>query len=142
MLRRPEDFEREGSKVFRKAPINNASIDGWIAIARGKVADAQRLENSTSTRLGAAYDAIFNLCLAVLCRRGWRCTAADGHHVQGLESACAIVGINSSSFDEVDALRDLRNNQYQGIEPSKQDVDYALQILNRVVPRLLEHLRT
>lgn len=78
MLRRPEDFEREGSKVFRKAPINNASVEGWIAIARGKVADAQRLENSTN----------------------------------------------------------------QGIEPSKQDVEYALQLLNRVVPRLLEHLKT
>ncbi len=140
MLRRPEDFEREGSKVFRKAPVNKASIDGWIAIARGKVADAQRQANSTSTRLGAAYDAIFNLSLAVLCKHGWRCTAADGHHAQGLEAACAIVGIHASAFDEVDALRDMRNNQYQGIPPSSQDVDYALQLVSRVMPRLVEHL--
>lgn len=83
-LRRPEDFVREGSKVFRQAPVNRASIEGWIAISKGKVADAQRSANSASTRLGAAYDSVFNLSLAVLCKHGWRCTAADGPHAQGL----------------------------------------------------------
>jgi hypothetical protein len=29
-----------------------------MAIAKGKVADAQRSENSRATRLGAAYDAV------------------------------------------------------------------------------------
>lgn len=139
-LRKPEDFAREGSKVFRKAPVNRASIDGWIAISQGKVADAQRSANSASTRLGAAYDSVFNLSLAVLCKHGWRCTAADGHHAQGLEAACSICGIGQSLFDEVDALRDMRNNQYQGVEPSEQDVAYALDVVQRALPRMLEHL--
>ena len=87
MLRKPEQFQQEGSKVFRKAPVNVASIDGWVRISGGKAADAARKANSASTRLGAAYDAVFNLSLAVLCKNGWRCTAADGHHAQALEAA-------------------------------------------------------
>lgn len=140
MLRKPEDFQQEGSKVFRKAPVNTASIEGWIAIAKGKAADAQRTANSPSTRLGAAYDAVFNLSLALLCKKGWRCTAADGHHVQALEAACSYAGIKQGVFDEMDAIRDMRNNQYQGVEPSPQDVEYALDVLHRVAPRLLENL--
>lgn len=140
MLRKPEAFQQEGSKVFRRAPVNTASIDGWVRISGGKAADAARKVNSASTRLGAAYDSVFNLSLAVLCRNGWRCTAADGHHAQALEAACAYAGIGSSTFDEVDAMRDMRNNQYQGVEPTAQDVDYALEVMNRVVPRLLAYL--
>jgi hypothetical protein len=142
MLRKPEQFVSEGSKVFRKAPVNKASIEGWVKISGGKAADAGRKANSASTRLGAAYDTVFNLSLAVLCKHGWRCTAADGHHAQALEAACAYVGIGSSVYDEVDAMRDMRNNQYQGIEPSPQDVEYALDVMNRVVPRLLGYLHS
>lgn len=142
MLRKPEQFEREGSKVFRKAPVNKVSIEGWVKIAGGKAADATRKANSASTRLGAAYDSIFNLALAILCKNGWRCTAADGHHAQALEAACAYSGIGSAVHDEVDAMRDLRNNQYQGIEPTAQDVEYALEVMNRVAPRLLQYLNS
>ncbi len=58
MLRKPEDFYKEGSKVFRKAPFNAVSIKGWVTISEGKVADALRVEDSNTTRLGAAYDAM------------------------------------------------------------------------------------
>jgi hypothetical protein len=142
MLRKPEQFLQEGSKVFRKAPVNTVSIEGWVKISGGKAADAGRKANSASTRLGAAYDSVFNLTLAVLCKKGWRCTAAEGHHVQALEAACAYAGITASVHDEVDAMRDMRNNQYQGIEPSAQDVEYALEVMNRVVPRLLQYLKS
>lgn len=139
-LRKPEDFVREGSRVFRKAPVNKASIEGWIAISKGKVADAQRVANSPSTRLGAAYDSIFNLSLAVLCLHGWRCTAADGHHVQGIEAASGLCAMAQGLFDEIDALRDMRNNQYQGIQPSEADVAYALEVMHRALPPMLAHL--
>lgn len=141
MLRKPEQFQQEGSKVFRKAPVNIASIEGWVRISGGKAADAARKANSASTRLGAAYDAVFNLSLAVLCKNGWRCTAADGHHAQALEAACAYAGVATSVFDEVDAMRDMRNNQYQGIEPTAQDVAYALEVMGRVAPKLLQYLQ-
>ena len=142
MLRKPEQFVAEGSKVFRHAPVNTVSIEGWVKISGGKAADAARKANSASTRVGAAYDAVFNLSLAVLCRNGWRCTAAEGHHAQALEAACAYAGLASSAFDEVDAMRDMRNNQYQGIEPTAQDVAYALEVMDRMVPRLLEYLQS
>ncbi len=141
MLRKPEQFQQEGSKVFRRAPVNVASLEGWVHISGGKAADAARKANSASTRLGAAYDAVFNLSLAVLCKNGWRCTAADGHHAQALEAACAYAGVATSVFDEVDAMRDMRNNQYQGIEPTAQDVAYALEVMGRVAPKLLQYLQ-
>ena len=137
-LRKPDDFYREGSKVFRKAPANRESIRGWASIAAGKARDALNRDNSTSTRLGAAYDAVFNLSLAVVCAEGWRCTAADGHHAQALEAACAFAGLTEGVFDEMDAVRDLRNNQYDGIAPSERDVEFALQAMNRLVPVLLQ----
>ena len=46
----------------------------------------------------------------------------------------------TSVFDEVDAMRDMRNNQYQGIEPTAQDVAYALEVMGRVAPKLLQYL--
>lgn len=141
MLRKPETFVKEGSKVFRQAPVNAKSIRGWISISQGKIADAQRKENSASTRLGAAYDAILNLSFAVLASKGWRCTSADGHHAQTLEAACAYAGVTQSVFDRVDAIRDLRNDQYQGLEPEGADVEAALAAMNRIVPELLALLK-
>lgn len=140
MLRKAEDFYNEGSKVFHRAPVNRTSIQGWIGISKGKIADAQRQENSTTTRLGAAYDAILNLSLAILSSRGWRAGGAEGHHVQTLEAACAYAGVTQAVFDQLDAIRDLRNNQYQGIEPSETDVKLALSVLERLVPQLLHLL--
>ena len=140
MLRKPEQFVAEGSKVFRKAPVNTASIAGWVKIAGGKAADAARKANSASTRLGAAYDAVLNVSLAVLCKNGWRCTAAEGHHAQALEAACAYAGIGTAVHDEIDAMRDMRNNQYQGIEPTMQDVQYAIEVMNKAAPKLLASL--
>ncbi|WP_431263246.1 hypothetical protein ACQ859_25080 [Roseateles chitinivorans] len=140
MLRKPEDFYKEGSKVFRKAPFNVSSIKGWITISEGKVADSLRAENSNTTRLGAAYDAILNLSFALLCSKGWRCTSADGHHVQALEAACAYAELSASVFDQLDAIRDLRNDQYQGVPATSQDVDEALALMARVIPALLSLL--
>lgn len=140
MLRKPEDFYKEGSKVFRKAPVNRESIQGWVGIARGKVADAQRKENSRTTRLGAAYDAVLNLSFAVLATKGWRCTSADGHHAQALEAAACYANVTDSVFDRVDAIRDLRNNQCRGIEPSEADVEAALSAMGRMIPELLAAL--
>ena len=137
MLRKPEDFYKEGSKVFRKAPVNRESLQGWVKIAAGKVADANRKENSPTTRLGAAYDAVLNLSFAVLASKGWRCTSDHGHHAQALEAAASYANITESVFDRVDAIRDLRNNQYQGIEPSEDDIAAALAAMERMAPDLL-----
>ena len=137
MLRKPDDFYKEGSKVFHKAAVNRKNIDGWVAISKGKIADASRKDNSPTTRLGAAYDAMFNLALAVVSANGWRAGSADGHHAQTLEAACSYAGVTEAVYDQVDAIRDLRNNQYQGIEPSDSDIKFALDVPQKAVPPLL-----
>lgn len=145
MLRRPDDFYKEGSKVFRQAPVGRDAIKGWAAIAAGKAKDAMNPANSPSTRLGAAYDSVFNLSLAVLLSRGWRCGSADGHHTQTLEASCAYAGVTETVFDQMDAVRDLRNSQYDGRPPTEADVALAIKSMERLAPVLLElikdHLR-
>jgi hypothetical protein len=140
-LRKPEDFYAEGSKVFRKAPVNREAIRGWSQIARDKLKDSFNEDNSTSTRLGAAYDAIFNLSLALLASRGWRTTAADGHHAQALEAACAYAHVATASFDAIDAVRDLRNGQYDGVAPTEEDVRFAHETLKLIYPILFELIK-
>lgn len=141
MLRKPKDFQTEGSKVFYAAPASREAIKGWIGIAYGKVADSQRTENSNSTRLGAAYDAVFNLSLAVVNKDGWRTTSANGHHAQALEAAASYAGVTQAEFDRLDAIKDLRNDQYRGIEPSDNDVKAALDVMERMVPALIALLK-
>jgi hypothetical protein len=113
-LRKPEDFAKEDSRVFRKAPVDADAIRGWVAMAQDKARDSMNAENSNSTRLGAAYDAVLNLSLAVLSSRGWRATAADGHHKQSLEAAYALAALSTSAFDDMDAVRDIRNQTVWG----------------------------
>lgn len=141
MLRKPEDFYKEGSKVFRHAPVGRDAIKGWATIAAGKAKDAMNPTNSPSTRLGAAYDSVFNLSLAVLLSKGWRCGAADGHHAQALEAACAYAGVTEPVFDQMDAVRDLRNSQYDGRPPSDDDVTLAIKSMERLAPVLIELIK-
>lgn len=77
-----------------------------------------------------------------MCSKGWRCTSADGHHVQALEAACAIAGLSTGTFDQLDAIRDLRNDQYHGQPALASDVKDALAVMEKVVPVLLEQLLT
>jgi len=144
-LNKPDDFLKQGSKVFRKAPVDRDAIRGWVSIAAGKSKDCLNRDNSTSTRLGAAYDCVLNLSLAVLCSKGWRTTAADGHHKESLEAACAYAGVSVSGFDDMDAVREVRNNQYGGVPPSDTDAELAIKSMNKIAPALLamlaEHLR-
>jgi hypothetical protein len=34
-LRKPDDFLKQGSKVFRRAPVDRDAIRGWVTIATG-----------------------------------------------------------------------------------------------------------
>lgn len=139
-LRRAEKFIAEGSQVFKPAPVSRDAVRGWVAIAQGKAKDSGNQQVSMSTRLGAAYDCVLNLSLAVLNAGGWRCTSADGHHKESLEAACAIAGISTTAFDDMDAVRDIRNDQYRGRAPTQEDVALAVKTMNTIAPRLLEKL--
>ncbi len=59
--------------------------------------------------------------------------------LQALEAACAYAATTRAVFDqmEMDAVRDVRNNQHNGVPPSEGDVALALACMNRLVPQLM-----
>lgn len=144
-LRKPDEFVAAGSAVFKSAPVSREAIKGWVEIARGKASDALNVKNSMSTQLGVAYDCVLNLSLAVLNSHGWRATSADGHHKESLEAACALAGVSVKDFNDIDAVRDLRNDQYRGRAPATADVELAIKCMKAISPLLLDvlapHLR-
>lgn len=140
-LRMPEQFEKEGSKVFVRAASNRESARGWIRIAQRLIRDAANVSVSNETRLSAAYDAMLNFALVIVTAHGYRITSAEGHHAQTLESACALIGASSGLFDRIDAVRDVRNDKYAGIEIEAEDVAVAIAALNEFAPLAAEWLK-
>lgn len=125
-LRLPEQFVKEGSKVFHQAGQNAESSSSWLRIAAGYMKDAENKSVSNETRLSAAYDAMLNFALVALSAQRYRTTSADGHHVQALEAACACIGTSEGLFARVDAIRIVRNDKYAGIPVKDQDVAEAV----------------
>ncbi len=56
MLRTPEAFLKEGSKVFRLAPADKRVIRSLIQAAQSKAKDVEVKAVSLDTRIEAAYD--------------------------------------------------------------------------------------
>lgn len=131
MLRTPEAFVKEGSKVFRTAPTDKHLIRGLIETAQWKANDVEIEAVSLDTRVEAAYDAVFDCCLAVLNAVGYRISSAPGHHEQALEAACALVGIGEGLHDRLDALREVRNQKYTGARRSARDLAVARDAMNQ-----------
>lgn len=77
----------------------------------------------------AAYDAAFFVALAVLNAEGWKSRSVEGHHVFVLEAGCAAAGAGVATFDRLDAMRDVRNQKYAGIERTEADLRDALAAL-------------
>lgn len=130
MLRTPDAFIREGSKVFRPAPTDKHLIRNLIEAAQGKSNDVEIEAVSLDTRVEAAYDAAFDCCLAVLNAAGYRVTPAPGHHQQAVEAACALVSSSEGLHDRLDALRDVRNQKYTGARRSEKDLAVARDAMN------------
>lgn len=139
-LKKPDDFRAAGSKVFVQKPADKDAIRNWVDIAQKKIGDADNVAVSNGTRLHAAYDAVMVLSQAVLSANGWKMTGEPGHHQQTLEAACALTGASQPTFDAVDAIREMRNGQYDAREPTSGDVDFARKTLERLVPSLLAHV--
>lgn len=141
MLRAPEDFVKEGSKVFRAAPTDKHFIRGLIEAAQWKTKDVEIEAVSLDTRVEAAYDAVFDCSLAVLNATGFRVTSAPGHHEQALEAACALVGTSEGLCDRLDALREVRNQKYTGARRSERDLAVAREAMNQFIDLAVSWLR-
>jgi hypothetical protein len=62
------------------------------------------------------------VALAALNAEGWKSRSVEGHHAFVLEAACASVGAGDATFYRLDALRDVRNQKYAGIERTAADL--------------------
>ena len=141
-LRTPDQFMQEGSRVFHRAAPNKDSAVGWLRISERFMKDAVNTVISPDLRLIAAYQAMLNFAFVVVSAQGYRVTAADGHHVQTLEAACALIGASTGLSDRIDAIRDVRNDNYAGIECTVSDVASALKALNEFTPLCAQWLAT
>jgi hypothetical protein len=132
MLRSPDAFLREGSKVFRAVATDKSLVRSLIEAAQWKANDVEIEAVSLDTRVEAAYDAVFDCCLAVINAAGFRVSSAPGHHEQALEAACALIGASERLFDNLDALRDVRNQKYTGARRADADLEVAKRVLSEL----------
>lgn len=116
----------------RQRTVNKAQFQGWLKDAVRKYEDAKRQPNSESTRMDAAYDAVFFCALAVLTSQAVRVTSRPGHHAVALEAAAAVMTLPTMLVDEADALREWRNRKYQGFfSANERDVADAIDTARR-----------
>ena len=94
----------------------------WIEAAQAKALDADNKTVSVGTRFEAAYDAAFFVALAMLNAQGWKSRSVEGHHGFVLEAACQAAATGEAIFDRLDAVRDIRNQKYAGIERTLGDL--------------------
>ncbi|RZT09222.1 hypothetical protein SAMN05216319_2355 [Duganella sp. CF402] len=111
--------------------INKIQIQSWLRTSVEQLADANRAENSFSTRMEAAYEVAFLTALAVLAASGYRVSAKPGHHEVTLEAASSTIGLSTHRHDEIEAMRKWRNRKYGGLLATKADVDDALSIAEK-----------
>jgi len=120
-------IKRPGSPLSPERAVNARQIADWIAAAADKIKDALRKENSSSTRMDAAYDAVLFSALAVASASKYRVSSREGHHIVVLEGAARAIGYTESKFDEVDALREWRNRKYTaGFTARENDIVEAI----------------
>ena len=129
MLRSAKQLQVEAS-AFATCPKDKAAVRAWIGAAQEKAKDADNPTVSLGTRFEAAYDAVSFNALAVLNAEGWKSRSVEGHHGMVLEAACSAVGARTTTFDRLDAMRDVRNQKYAGIERTESDLRDAKTAFN------------
>lgn len=85
-------------------------------LARTRLQDAQRTDNSTETRFDCAYTAIRAVADAALLAQGWRTsTSKPGHHQTTIGCLVHTLGVSPATVRVLDALRNQRNlSDYDG----------------------------
>jgi hypothetical protein len=140
MLRTAKQLQAEAS-AFAPCPQDKTAVRSWIGAAQAKTKDANNATVSLGTRFEAAYDAAFFVALAVLNAQGWKSRSVEGHHAYVLEAACAAAGASVATFDRLDAIREVRNQKYAGIErtePDLRDAKAALDDFSNIAVQWLQ----
>ena len=101
MLRSAKQLQAEEA-AFHPGPQDKLAVRRWITSAQEKLRDA-----------------------AVINASGWRPRSVQGHHAFALEAACEAIGADRKTFDKLDAIRELRNQKYDGIPRTDADLQEA-----------------
>jgi len=114
-LRSVEQLIKAGSKAFRRRALDAERRRNLIVLADDFRRMAHDEEHGLSARGDVAYNAVRAVTSAVLGQLGYEITSAPGHHRDALEACCAELGLSPGQHDRLEALMDLRNNNYKGI---------------------------
>lgn len=125
------DFRQAGS--IRTAPQDRTRIQAWLQDAVGKLQDAGLEQATLSTRLSAAYDAVFSCALAVINALGHRIDSGDGHHKIAIEILASVLGYSEIQHEELQVVRENRNLRYDGRPPNENQLREAREWAARVL---------
>jgi hypothetical protein len=121
-----------GTPLERVPSVNKKTVQDWLAEAGRKHQDGSRAANSASTRMDAAYDAVFFCALCALAATNLRVSSKPGHHELAMQAAALTMGLSTRLQDEADVLKSWRNRKYQGAFTAKErDVQDALSTATR-----------
>lgn len=108
----------------------------WLKDAVGKFKDSGLTQATASTRLSAAYDAIFSSALATMNAEGFRVDASEGHHKIAIEVLASLLGYSDVQHQELQIVREGRNQRYDGRAPTESQIEeariWAERVLNDV----------
>jgi hypothetical protein len=89
-------------------------------------------QNTASTRLSAAYDAVLSAALAVVNTQG-RVDSSEGHHMIAIEILASSLGYSKLQHEELQVVRESRNQRYDGLPPNENQIVEARAWAERVL---------
>ncbi len=97
-------------------PFSAQLLDKMLHVARSRLQDAMRTDNSMETRFDCAYTAIRAVADAALLKQGFRTsTSKPGHHQTTLQCLAHTLAVDPSTIRVLDSLRKQRNlTDYDG----------------------------
>jgi hypothetical protein len=99
----------------------------------GKFNDSSIKQNTPSTRLSAAYDAVFSTALAVINAQEYRLDSSEGHHMIAIEILASSLGYSKLQHEELQVVRESRNQRYDGLPPNENQIAEARAWAERVL---------
>lgn len=123
--------------------VTPAELQRLLRAVDRNLRDAAQTAVSDETRFDAGYKAVMQCALAALLLQGFRpSTSEPGHHVTLIQSLPLTLGVDSTTWVLLDALRRKRNaNDYTGDGVTPDMVEECMNQGRRLSDLLLEHVR-
>lgn len=121
-----------------------AEVQRLLAAIERNLKDAAQTGISDETRFDAAYKAVMQCALAAMLVNGYRPSTSEvGHHVTLIQSLSLTLGVNTTTWVLLDALRRKRNaNDYTGDGVTPDMVTECIEQGQKLRTLLQQHLQT